>query len=134
MMSRDFLKKIAGDSTLTAGELRIIAAIMTQVKVPGDVVDVSVPSLVKITGLSERNVIRNRSALVNRGYLVATGKGKHGTHQYHLTDGLRGVTPMSGVTAASGDAAVMKPLTTVSPLATIIHSNGNIDNALLRFN
>ena len=114
---------MSADSRLSAGELRIIAAVMAQVKMPGDIVDASIPFLASVTGMSQRNVIRGRSNLVGHGYLVTAGKGEHGTGQYSLTDGVEGVTSVSGVTAVSGDTDVISDLTPVSPHAAKIHIN-----------
>lgn len=132
MVSRDFLRKLAANAALTACDLRVIAAVMAQVKTPGDVVDVGINALVRSTGQSKRNVIRSRTRLVDRGYLVCEGSGSRNIGLYHLADFVEGVTPLSydsAVTcdAPTGDTAVTSHVTPLSPPATIIHTKGNKD-------
>lgn len=102
MVSRDFLRKIAADVSLTAGELRIMAAIMAQVKKPGDVIDARIPTLVQATGQDHSSVVRNRRQLVRRGFLVPAGHGAHGVGLFVLADNdARVLTDATGRTDAT---------------------------------
>ncbi len=95
MVSRDFLQRLASDATLTACDLRVIAAVMAQVKTPGDVVDAGKGTLTQATGQSERNVIRSRARLIAGGYLIPAGNGNNHISLFNLADCPEGVTALS---------------------------------------
>jgi hypothetical protein len=86
MMDRNFLRRIAADSKLSSGEARILVAIMSMSKMPGDTVDAGAACLIGATGMTKRNIIRNRKKLIGRGYLVVEGAGKRNVGMYRLTD------------------------------------------------
>lgn len=133
MINRDFLRKLAADTALTACDLRVIAAVMAQVKTPGDVVEAGLTALTDFTGQSRRNVVRIRTRLIERGYLIPAGNGDKKVGLFHLADCAEGsdsAVSDSVVTDTPGTASAdTKPVTALSPPATIIHTKGNIDTS-----
>lgn len=113
-MDRDFLKKLAADTELTAAELRVVLAIAANARLPGDAVEATAQELAKSIGMTVKSAKRARTCLLQKGFLVFVRTGTNNATFVRLGD-----------TPASGDTDVPTVGTRMSPSAGVIHIKRN---------